>query len=326
MMSPSKIEKIMDISVIIPAYNEEDFITATVKSVIEIMPLVFQYEVIVVDHGSTDHTIKLAKSAGACVLDFSGAPTISALRNRGVKHSKGRILVFLDSDTTLADPWGQTIPDVIRSLDKNPLQLTGSKRGVPDDAGTLAQYWFAPKAQDPNPTHLGGGHIITTRILFDTIQGFPEEMETGEDFRFCINAKKAGAILVAVPSLRAIHNGLPNTITQFFSRETWHGRGDWTSWQTVFTTKVAMLTLLFILFHLIFLTSLFLLPGFKWLAVGSLLAILGTCSFAATIKYWRSGLGHVLGNSFMYYVYFSARAISFFTVIFDRKTQKHHRG
>ena len=317
---------VVDVSVIIPAYNEANFIAATVASVTRFIPRDFRREIIVVDHGSADDTVELARSAGADVIEFPDAPTIAALRNRGIARSSGRILVFLDADTTLTEDWSRTVPQVIRNLDADPLQLTGAKRSVPDSTSPMARFWFAPKASDPRPTHLGGGHIITTRTLCDTINGFPEGMETGEDFRFCLNAKRAGAVINAVPSLRAVHNGLPSTLSQFFKRETWHGRGDWTSLQTAFSTKVAVLTLIFIALHLALLGSLFLLPELSSVTAVLIMAIVGMCVLASLIKYRKSNWAHVLCNTFMYYVYFAARAVAFFTVMAGSRVRKHQRS
>ena len=87
-----------------------------------------------------------------------------------------------------------------------------------------------------------------------------------------------------------------------------------------------MLTLMFIVFHLALVFSLFLLPEFVWVTAASLVAIVGICLAAALIKYRKSGWGHVLCNTFMYYIYFLARAVSFLTVMTGSKAKKHDRG
>ncbi|MCZ6703576.1 MAG: glycosyltransferase [Ignavibacteria bacterium] len=83
----------MGISIIIPAYNEEKFISNTIQSITTRMPPHYQYEIIVVDHGSSDETVALASSVGAIVIDGSHLKTIAALRNLGVKNSSGRIFI-----------------------------------------------------------------------------------------------------------------------------------------------------------------------------------------------------------------------------------------
>jgi len=146
------------------------------------------------------------------------------------------------------------------------------------------------------------------------------------DLRFCHNAKKAGAKLVSVPALKAIHNGLPCTLRQFFDREAWHGRGDWTTVQTILTTKVAVLTLAFLCFHLAFLVTLFFLPKFWIVTLGTLVAIGGICAGSSLIKFGRSGWVHVLFNTLIYYVYFFARTVSLFSVLVRSEARKHERA
>lgn len=85
------------ISIIIPVLNEEATITklllhlkthAITKSIIE---------VIIVDGGSTDHTIKLAKKGGATVLSTTRGR--AKQMNHGAKYAKGDILYFLHADS-----------------------------------------------------------------------------------------------------------------------------------------------------------------------------------------------------------------------------------
>lgn len=89
--------KTCDISIIIPACNEEDGIAATVGEVAN-HPGV---EVVVADGGSTDQTVSLARAAGARV--------VTTLRGRGLQQNagaavaRGRILLFLHADTRLPD-------------------------------------------------------------------------------------------------------------------------------------------------------------------------------------------------------------------------------
>lgn len=83
------------ISVIIIAKNEEKMIEDCLKS------LVFPYEeVIVVDNGSTDQTVKLAVSLGARVV--AGEGSFSKLRNLGRDCAQGDWLFYLDADERIS--------------------------------------------------------------------------------------------------------------------------------------------------------------------------------------------------------------------------------
>ena len=91
----------MEISVIIPAYNEEKLIESCLKSITRQEYPRKNYEVIVVDGNSTDKTVSIAKKHADKVITqkFRKGPGLA--RNKGVKESKGRLLVFLDADTTV---------------------------------------------------------------------------------------------------------------------------------------------------------------------------------------------------------------------------------
>ena len=102
------------ISVIVPAYNAEDFLAEALESVIRqnYEPL----EIIVVDDGSTDGTAEAAKSFGERVRylhqENSGP---AAARNAGLRAARGELLSFLDAD----DLWPE---------DKLKVQLAGLAR------------------------------------------------------------------------------------------------------------------------------------------------------------------------------------------------------
>ncbi|MEE9543389.1 MAG: TIGR04283 family arsenosugar biosynthesis glycosyltransferase [Thermodesulfobacteriota bacterium] len=111
------------ISVIIPALNEAGHIESAVKSALE-TPGHILVEVIVVDGGSTDTTMALAKAAGARV--FTSQASRGLQMNHGAENAAGEIYLFLHADTKLPSLWG----DAVLSALKRP--------GVSGGAFTLA--------------------------------------------------------------------------------------------------------------------------------------------------------------------------------------------
>lgn len=92
----------MDFSIVIPAYNEEEYLPRTLEAANAAMAAAAPAcgEIIVVDNNSTDRTAELAAAAGARVV-FEPHNQISRARNRGAEEAAGRALVFVDADTAI---------------------------------------------------------------------------------------------------------------------------------------------------------------------------------------------------------------------------------
>ena len=88
----------MILSIIIPTYNEEDYLPVLLDSIKE--QNFDDYEVLVADANSKDRTREIAEEYGCIVVD-GGLPAVG--RNNGAKVAKGDILLFLDSDLKLND-------------------------------------------------------------------------------------------------------------------------------------------------------------------------------------------------------------------------------
>lgn len=92
------------LSFIIPAYNEEALLGATLDRLIDSAESLGEpYEIIVVDDGSTDSTAEVAVSRGATVVGVK-LRQIAAVRNAGAKHATGEYLIFIDADTLVPEP------------------------------------------------------------------------------------------------------------------------------------------------------------------------------------------------------------------------------
>jgi glycosyltransferase involved in cell wall biosynthesis len=87
-------------TVIIPTYNRSKAVVDAVKSVLD--QTYTDFEVIVVDDGSTDETAeflrRLSKEDDRIIYVYQENQERSAARNNGIEHSKGKFICFLDSD------------------------------------------------------------------------------------------------------------------------------------------------------------------------------------------------------------------------------------
>src|SRR3990167_6878823 len=89
----------IDVSIVIPARNEEDFLPACLAS-IDALTTSKTLEVIVVDNASTDKTAMIAEGHGALVL-YESVTGVGRARARGSAHARGTYILNIDADSRL---------------------------------------------------------------------------------------------------------------------------------------------------------------------------------------------------------------------------------
>ncbi len=110
------------ISVVIPSYNEETNIARCLESLQKQTIPRGEYEIIVVDGNSSDHTRDIAERYADLVFIQTSAK-VGGARNDGVMRSKGEIIVTTDADCILPVDWLENIRD---EFSKQPIvQLYG---------------------------------------------------------------------------------------------------------------------------------------------------------------------------------------------------------
>ena len=106
----------MMVSVVVPAFNEECGLAASLDSIRLAMTAVhdagWTSELIVCDNNSTDRTTEIAAGAGARVV-FEPMNQISRARNSGAAIARGDWLVFVDADS---HPTAELLSDVVRII------------------------------------------------------------------------------------------------------------------------------------------------------------------------------------------------------------------
>ena len=97
----------MLISIVVPAFNEEAYLSETLASLNRAKAFLqrergLQTEVLVVDNDSDDSTADVARSLGAIVAR-ERQHNVARVRNTGAKLSRGETIVFVDADTVVPD-------------------------------------------------------------------------------------------------------------------------------------------------------------------------------------------------------------------------------
>lgn len=102
------------VSVVIPAHNEEKFITKTLKS-LKSQNYGGKIEIIVVDNASTDKTAKIAKRFGAKVI-FENRKGVQFARQTGFEAAQGVYIASTDADSILPSNW---LKQLVKALDSH---------------------------------------------------------------------------------------------------------------------------------------------------------------------------------------------------------------
>lgn len=128
-----------DVSIIIPAYCEEETIAEVLKRVIKVSWSLGDVEIIVVDDGSTDKTGKVV--AGFPFVKYIRHKTNmgkgAALRT-GIKYSRGKILVIQDADLEYAPEY---IPSIVKPIADNSLDMVyGSRFNSRPEGMSISHY------------------------------------------------------------------------------------------------------------------------------------------------------------------------------------------
>lgn len=168
----------MKLSIIIPTYNEENYLPKLLKSIVR--QDFTDYEVIVADAGSKDRTREIARSF-ECKLVDGGIPSVG--RNRGAEAAQGEYLLFLDSDVILTEDY---IEDALEEFEDYDLgisitQIAPLSDKVFDKLSHDFANFFMRNVETIKPHGAGCYGILTRKSLHDQVGGFDENLDFGED-------------------------------------------------------------------------------------------------------------------------------------------------
>jgi glycosyltransferase involved in cell wall biosynthesis len=165
----------MKISIIIPAREAENVLTACLKAIKH--SLNPAHEIIVVDDHSTDHTAEIARASGARVLRMEKQAGPAAARNYGAREASADILLFIDSDVVIRpDTLGRVsshfyrddIAAVFGSYDDDP-----AERGFVSQYKNLQHHFVHQNANDDAATFWAGCGAVRRKVFFE-VGGFDE--------------------------------------------------------------------------------------------------------------------------------------------------------
>lgn len=189
---------VLTISIVIPAFNEEKYISACLKS-IAASKCKNVIETIVVDNASTDRTATVARNFPGVTVVREKKKGTSAARQRGFSTARGDIVAFVDADTQVSAEWFTLALKEFRK-NKSMVCISGPYKltDIPSWQRTIVDlYWqllVMPAARIGGQVIVGGNFLVR-RSALKRVGGFDTKLQFyGDDVEVARRLKKIGKI------------------------------------------------------------------------------------------------------------------------------------
>lgn len=194
------------ISVIIPAFNEERLLGRCLEALIEQNYPKEKYEILVIDNGSHDNTVQVARKLGVLVFTYKAMQGCAAARHYGASKAKGGILAFTDADSAPEPDWLSKIEKAFQ----NPNIICIGGGALPDTKTfrykaifglyhgfDLLQKWVGKPL-------LGGYNMAVKTSSYKKVGGFNKSLLSADDWDLSIRLYKqfGSKAVIYMPELR----------------------------------------------------------------------------------------------------------------------------
>jgi GT2 family glycosyltransferase len=187
------------------------------------------YEVIVVDDGSTDRSAQVAASHD-CLLIRTENRGLSAARNTGLGHATGKIIAYIDADARPDPHWLYYLAETLRDSDY--VGVGGPNLPCTDDGEVAECVANAPGGpvhvllSDSEAEHLPGCNMAFLDWALEAVGGFDEQFRVaGDDVDLCWRLQEGGWKLGFSPSAVAWHHQR-DSIRGYCKQQLGYGRAE----------------------------------------------------------------------------------------------------
>jgi glycosyltransferase involved in cell wall biosynthesis len=216
------------VSVVVCSYNGAKTLAACLDSLGKLnYP---DYEIILVDDGSTDDTAYVAAQFPNVRYIHQGNHGLSHARNTGAAAARGEVLAYTDSDCMADADWLYYLIGTLTSGDY--AGVGGPNLTPPAENWIQACVAAAPGGPshvlltDTVAEHIPGCNMAFYKWAFENIGGFdPEYRKAGDDVDFCWRLQQAGCVIAFSPTAMVWHHRR-FTLRAFFKQQDGYGEAE----------------------------------------------------------------------------------------------------
>lgn len=195
------------VSIVIPLFNNRKNLARTLDSLISQTYSKNNYEIIVVDNGSSDNPRQITDKYPVLYIEehqFLSSPY--SARNRGIEIAKGEIIVLLDTTCAVVPEW---LASGVESLGNNSDLVGGNVVFDIDESSSLGEIYDSLINIKMKDSVINRGVAKTTNLfvrkkVFDVVGAFPDGVRSGADVGWSRKAVQAGFKLVFSESAKAL--------------------------------------------------------------------------------------------------------------------------
>lgn len=206
------------VSVVVCCYNAEKYLPKCLNALkAQTYP---NFEIIVVDDGSTDKTSEVAEKYGVRLIRIkhSGLP---AARNVGVRSANGDVIAFTDADCVVESRWLEKLINKLTSGDY--AGVIGGIVKVLNSESFVARCLGIRTEAKPLKCYAGGYNVAYWKKIIKKMNGFDNSFSRGGDYEFYLRVSKIHKIAWAKDA--TVFFRYPATVRELVSKSVADGAG-----------------------------------------------------------------------------------------------------
>ncbi len=216
------------VSIIVPVYNNAKLIFKCVESLLNQTYPKDKMEIIIVDNGSKDNTVKVIEQYPIKLFIEDKIQSSYAARNKGIDNAKGEVIAFTDSDAIADENWLQC---GIEDMERLNVDYLGSRVEMFSSQDKLSHCdMFEMYFAFPIDRHIEQFHFASTcnlfvrKEVFDSVGNFDSRFTSGGDVEFGTRVWLKG-LKQGYSDKAIIHHPTRSTLKALIKRSIRYGKG-----------------------------------------------------------------------------------------------------